>query len=218
VKKKLVIFSVSILIGIILVVGYVKWQAYAQAPYVWIREGNTYTNACYGLQITRTEGWLRYQDDESLGSRYFSSRMFHNPALLLFPKRNLIEFRKIGEDLKPEASVLISPVDDLKGKFYGRSPLSYARFSLGTVIASQSSLKKGDVELTELNGEPSARSRISINVLGAGEVESECYFFVNNGMGFSLGYSSTPSKFNRYRSEAVKIVQSFRFIPKTAPD
>ena len=187
-------------------------SSHFQKPYTWTRQEGTFTNGFYGLQITKKDGWLRYIEGPTLGSRLFLHQLF-GPQAFLFPKRSLIEFHKLGETQSVDAVVAIGPVDNLKGKPQGRSLNSYAHSSLESIIASWKIwLKRGDIELMELNGTPCAKATVSYEMPKAGELKSELYFFIRGERGFHIAYTTTPSKFDKYRAEAIETMRSIRFI------
>jgi len=187
-------------------------SSHFQIPYKWTRQGNTYTNAFYGVQITKKDGWLRHIEGSTLGSRLFLSRLFSNPLVLIFPKRNLIEFHRFGDTQSVDAAVAIGPVDNLKGKPYGHYVDSYAHASLESVLAPRKIwLKKGEIELMELNGMPCAKATVSSELPKVGELKSEFYFFIRGGKGFNINYTAKPLEFDKYRDEATRTIQSVRF-------
>jgi len=213
-KKHFFLFVVLVLLAIALIVGYLKWLSFSQTPYEWTREGDVYTNAHYGLQITKKDGWLRSVEGPSLESRFFLSRLFDNPSPLLFSKRNLMEFHEIGGSQRPDAVIVMGPVDDLKGKYYGRSPRDYARATLGSMAATKMRLNKAEFSMTDINGTPCAMVRSAIEIRELGEIENEYYFLISGVKGFNIVYSAVPSKFGQHLDEAREIVRSIHFLRK----
>ena len=199
------------------IAGYLRLRSHFQAPFQWSREANTYTNTYYGLQITKQEGWLRYTDDNiSLEKRIFLSRLFGSGTPLLFAKRNLIEFHKLSDAGKSNAIITIGPVDDLKGKWYGRSVENYAHVSLEATLAPKKIwLKRSQIKLTELSGRPCAKLRTSYEIPKIGELENQFYFFIKDKKGFHIGYFAKPSEFDKYHDEAAQMIQSIRFSEQT---
>lgn len=214
-KKKFLRLLIFSSIAAFLIAGYSRLSFYFQAPFRWVRQGDTYTNIYYGFQVKKREDWLRHLPKDSLGRRIYLSRLFGSPVPLLFPKQNLIEFHKLGESQKPDAIVSIGPVDELKGKPNAQSLQSYAHASLESIMGPKKMwVKKSQIELWKLNEEPCAKTRISYEISKVGEMEGELYFFIKNQKGFHISYVATPSEFDKYRDEAMKIVQSIRFMKK----
>jgi len=209
------LFLVFVFIASALIAGYLKWLSHIQAPYQWSREGSTYTNPFYGLQITKREGWLRYTASDSLGKRIFLSQVSGRPVPFLFPKRNLIEFRRFGKREQPDAVVSIGPVDNLEGKPYGKSLRAYARVSLESLMTTKIWLKQGQIELTEISGESCAKVKVSTEIPKLGDVDGEYCLFIKGNKGFHIAYNAIPSEYDQYRDEAMSIIQSFRFLDRT---
>lgn len=196
----------------VLFAGYLVWHSHAQGHYRWLRGGNTYKNTFYGLQITKKDEWLRYKEGNPIGKQVFISRLFGNPALFLFPKKNLIEFHRLEKSENPDAIFFIGPIDDLKDKSYGHSLNSYAHAYLESVIAPKKMwVKKGQIAPTEINGVPCAKANVSYEIQKIGELEGEIYFFIRDNKGFNVTYTAHPSEFMKYRNEAIEMIQSIRF-------
>lgn len=214
-RKSVLVWICVVFLMAALVLGYLKWLSFVEAPYECTRKGSTYTNPYYGFQITEKDGWLRSVNGSSLGSRFVLGRLFDNPAPLLSSKRELLVFHKIGKKQHPEAVVNIAPVDHLKGKYYGRSLEIYARASLESIMATKMRVNEGQIKVMDINGRPCAKVRVSLKVPDMGDMEAEYYFFINDGKGFAVGYMAIPSKFEQNRDEAMAIIQSFRFLDKS---
>lgn len=185
--------------------------SHLQAPYRWSRKGEIYTNLFYGLEIMKKEGWLRHLKDPTLGER-LQMAWQHDYPLVPLIQRNLIEFHRFDERELLDANFVLGPVDNLKGKPYGRSLQDYARASVQSMGLSKIWVKKTEIELMELNRLPCARVRISYEALEEETLEGEIYFFIRGARGFNILYAAIPSVFDTYYDEALQMIQSFRFV------
>jgi hypothetical protein len=201
-KKGLSFFITSLVLIVSLVATYRFLAGYISRPYDWSRQGFTYTNPYYGLQITKLSSWLT-----SLPRPSWSSR---RPRLI---ELHRVSFRGTQNPLVAE--VAIASVEELKRHPSLGSLKEYAgRLLWGTDLLGLHPKVGEPMESCEINGEQCVLLRASFVDRGGVKLESEIYFFLRKGRIFTVLYSAVPEQFSFYHSEGLKMIQSLRFLDK----
>lgn len=193
----LVIFCLVILVGIMLLF-----------PSLWIEIVNPWNERDLRFCSKKYDVCV---DDKPEWSVQILPRDFFRqalPAISFFALH--FDPTNIGPDI--EAAVIIPPPEKLKGRNYDIfNSMDY----LLLVLQRTRVLYKNFHELEHplvvmMNGRQVAVVHAAFNIPGVGDFELQIHAFVDKEKAYSILYRTPKGKFDRYRTEAMKIVESLR--------
>jgi hypothetical protein len=212
-KNKIILTYLIIFVAIFLLIRVVfKKHSPTNQPYQWVRTRDVYENPFYGIRITKKDSWLRYKTPYPFIDKINMSWQLGTLTPFFSAKTDLIEFNKIGDDSNKVAYFMISAVEDLRGKYYGKTSERYARFAMESLMSLEKVwLEKADISTAEIGGMSGAKAHFFYQGPDGKGAEAEMYCFIQNEKGYNVIYFAQKSDFDKYYEDAKAMFQSFHF-------